>query len=157
MIRFIYWNKCSTDTNVSMLKFSFKNTMLTKFHNSHQFPQITMFFIDLRTKWSPILSLVFHVLDSTGTTSCWSKCIVGMVTDSRLTRMWVRGTYQIQFFNMPPRDIIPVAEDMQLHKNESTLGHHTITTLVCVRMDFKSVMILPQVHLRKPCYDFYFL
>ena len=55
---FIHWNKCSLDANTSVLKFSFKNTMLTKFHNSHHFPQITMFFIALRTKWSPILSFV---------------------------------------------------------------------------------------------------
>ena len=31
----IYRNKCSLNTDEFKLKFSFKNSMLTKFHNSH--------------------------------------------------------------------------------------------------------------------------
>ena len=77
-----------------------------------------MFFIDLRTKWSPILSLGFFLLDSTerllDEVKVLSECVPthaslasvdgNAAIEQRATTQVNRTTYQIQVLNMPLED-----------------------------------------------------
>ena len=44
-----------------------------------------------------------------------------------------------------------------LQKQPQQTDNSVVRTNIIVSMDFFMLMILPQVHLRKPCYDFSFL
>ena len=46
--------------------------------------------------------------------------------------------------------------NLLLQKQQQT-DNSVVRTNIIVSMDFFMLMILPQVHLRKPCYDFSFL
>ena len=63
----------------------------------------------------------------------------------------VRVTLPQQVAKSPPSE----GRQLRLLQSRSSLStaHQPCTNMCGAR----SVMILPQVHLRKPCYDFYFL
>ena len=53
--------------------------------------------------------------------------------------------------------ISPSVKSAQLNEGESETGVHITPESQHNQHLQLSIMILPQVHLRKPCYDFYFL
>ena len=55
------------------------------------------------------------------------------------------------------RKDIPSVKSAQLNEGESETGVHITPESQHNQRLQLSIMILPQVHLRKPCYDFYFL
>ena len=109
-----------------------------KFCNSHYLSHFAAFFIDARTKRSVVESfnLFNNLIQTTG---------LGQ-----------------EFWLWPSADALqtskgPASRGRDGHA-EATRGN--IDTGLggrALRGDPNSVMILPQVHLRKPCYDFYFL
>ncbi len=59
-----------------------------------------------------------------------------------------------------PGDSAPEVQDRQTaagRPQTETVELRPVCTVLRVGREVCSVMILPQVHLRKPCYDFYFL
>jgi hypothetical protein len=57
------------------------------------------------------------------------------------------------FFQPPPHNEAGQGGEKECLPKERATGSHGWLIWICGFL----VMILPQVHLRKPCYDFYFL
>jgi hypothetical protein len=71
---------------------------------------------------------------------------------------WATTCHQITVNRVRSRNRI-VKNRLGLMVNNESLTHlalHTLEQFTRVGMDI-TIMILPQVHLRKPCYDFCFL
>ena len=107
----------------------------TEFCNSHYVSHFAAFFIDARTKRSVVESFdLFKILTQT----------TGLIT-----RVW---------FNSGGRS--PGTNPQRLETERSRQSNKVVLTTKGWRSGAEhpySLMILPQVHLRKPCYDFYFL
>ena len=108
----------------------------TEFCNSHYLSQFAAFFIDARAKRSVVKS-----------------CI----------NIWPCGSINIQgsikvFVRIPLGRTTegPLQKKYKVHRCEWIRGVSTCRWMPA-STPVNSLMILPQVHLRKPCYDFYFL
>ena len=131
--------------------FAFKDSMIHKFCNSHYVSQLAAFFIDARAKRSTVISCLlvcFVLVEDT------KECLrhqLGQGYDARA------GLTGVDFINL--KDLTRGRSEARSQSFFSPFDRRvsTIHTVggYCFFLDM--VMILPQVHLRKPCYDFYFL
>jgi hypothetical protein len=96
-----------------------------------------VFFIDARAKRSIVESCIYiyyiYNLPANIQNMCVCVCIIDTVCLQTVHR-WNRRNKQPEVCTLPLR-----------------------TSTTASSQKFRSIMILPQVHLRKPCYDFYFL
>ena len=122
----------------------------TEFCNSHYLSQLAAFFIDAWAKRSTVKSCLLHFFQA------WEA---GASARSDVkTRTVIRKTRAGQAKR--PRGPSSLASDRHLTARADPwiwLGTVHRADNGVVAWMWLSVMILPQVHLRKPCYDFYFL
>ena len=113
-----------------------------KFCNSHYLSHFAAFFIDARTKRSVVESFVFCY---------YTKGNLGVTVVVKSLWKWGHRRATLQrggsTLRRSGKTVPPKQRLVCLNRG---LGGRAVG-------DPNSVMILPQVHLRKPCYDFYFL
>ena len=128
-----------------------KTRWFTGFCNSHHVSHFATFFIDARAEISVAESHIFFCL--------------ALATDGALERLAGASTF-IVFLGVIPRRIptsnrrAPKGEREEAGGAEEAAG--ASAAAFCHVFDGRvfgkaTTMILPQVHLRKPCYDFSFL
>ena len=121
---------------------AFKNSMTHELHRSHYISHLVAFFIVARAKISVVESfshwIPVRVYVETHTAECWLQCVLCVLECLRfhipLEGCENGGARGNRSYAPPP------PKTTRVHGCESILA-----------------MILPQVHLRKPCYDFSFL
>lgn len=134
-----------------------KTRWFTGFCNSHQVSHFATFFIDARAEIS-VAESRFNIMD-------WvpHPCIGEPGIDKAHTVLMFLGAYSAGVCycarGTPPKVCAPLAKERGL----ATEGHSNTPSPYMMNMfagqsaGQVSTMILPQVHLRKPCYDFSFL
>ena len=145
--------------------------MIRWFCNSHYVSQLAAFFIDARAKRSTVKScqmfvvlaaIIAYYLFPRETNLNNNNFICQYKRGSHWVIMvWVRTdtqTYTLLkvYMHMHVHSLAPFP--LRKEKKETSIMFRikTIHTLGWYKI-LDLVMILPQVHLRKPCYDFYFL
>ena len=143
--------------------FAFKDSMIHKFCNSHYVSQLAAFFIDARAKRSTVISCLlvlffgfwkinrfykrwrfFRISCATWKCGRFDKGLIHLKDLTRGICCWfIHKCIQCLIHTLPKTSL-----------NADELAQFTQWVGI-VFLDM--VMILPQVHLRKPCYDFYFL
>ena len=127
-----------------------KTRWFTGFCNSHQVSHFATFFIDARAKISVAESHVYlHSIAAGGASSRPD------VAPGKAILVFLDAKRRRGFFWAP----VPPEEGRWPRPGDGCKPHHPAAWMTCswsvlVRV---TTMILPQVHLRKPCYDFSFL
>ena len=145
--------------NTKERKMRSKIRWFTEFCNSHYLSHFAAFFIDARAKRSVVesctLSFQGFSLKTYSlipyTCSRVYKNVIDTQTDLKRSIHYI--TTNLSF----PKCL----QNMHRRKNEWNKQQQTCTCsfkpATALATHSPSIMILPQVHLRKPCYDFYFL
>lgn len=127
-----------------------KTRWFTGFCNSHQVSHFATFFIDARAEISVAESHVsLHSIAARGTSS------KPVVTPGKAILVFLDAIQRRGFFWAP----VPLEEGWWPRPRHRCKPHESVAWMTCSRSVLVRVttMILPQVHLRKPCYDFSFL
>jgi hypothetical protein len=126
-----------------------KTRWFTGFCNSHQVSHFATFFIDARAK----ISVAESLMDSSSIAAqgSFSRPTVAL---SKQHQCSLTPSGAVGSFGDPPLHQKDRGLCREMVQGPSPDGKDDIFTVYFVRV---TTMILPQVHLRKPCYDFSFL
>ena len=148
--------------------------------SSHSDAQLAAFFIDPRAKWSTVecyftklqaflLNRENTVLKGSQPITGWAKNLSKQVKiliqfrQKSLSPNWVkRALYLKAKATGEQRELLEFRHHSTLRSRARQTGQAPrVKPKVCSKHfslgESQPLMILPQVHLRKPCYDFYFL
>jgi len=129
-------------------QFAFKDSMVHIICNSHYVSHFAAFFIVTGTKISVVESCLWFFGSCESCLRLQSRFALGAVWPARRAGFLLRGSQA----HRPARPALKTGACAQPLSEKSDLW-----VLKSHRSGLIDSMILPQVHLRKPCYDFSFL
>jgi hypothetical protein len=138
--------------NTKERKMRSKIRWFTEFCNSHYLSHFAAFFIDARAKRSVAESCITFIIFSP---TILNRFCVNIDHGNMQGKadLWKHSSSQFEWNPAPGlQEVHSFGEMIKMTSvHMSTRGNQQQPVQVY------SIMILPQVHLRKPCYDFYFL
>ena len=117
-----------------------------KICNSHYLSQFAAFFIDARAKRSVAESCILFV-------TFYGHTTIGCDREHRSSFEDLQRVHRCERKKEKGRR----KKQGRAHARNESSQRQSFALPSCSPIPFVSIMILPQVHLRKPCYDFYFL